>query len=257
MSTPADLASAELRLFFRRPSINISSLRGELRRVEYLKHPITKELPTTRSLPMLSITHSVIRFSPGFCLIMSTKLRATIEDLYRVPGKAEIVDGEIVHMSPTGAAPSYAASQIFKSLDGYSRLTKSGFAVSDNAAFRVYLANRESFSPDVAFHTGKWTGMKFFDGAPVFAVEVRSEGDYGPAAELRMAKKRTDYFAAGTLVVWDVNLLSDEVIKCYSADNSAEPHVYRRGETAKAELALPGWSMLVDDLFIENHPMFS
>ena len=47
---------------------------------------------------------------------MSTKVRATIEDLYKVPGKAEIVDGEIVHMSPTGAAPSYAAAEIFVSL---------------------------------------------------------------------------------------------------------------------------------------------
>ena len=188
---------------------------------------------------------------------MSTKLRATIEDLYRVPGKAEIVDGEIVHMSPTGAAPNYAASEIFKSLDRHSRLTKSGFAVNDNAAFRVYLSNRESFSPDVAFHTGKWTGMKFFDGPPVFAVEVRSEGDYGPAAEIQMARKRADYFAAGTLVVWDVNLLSDEVIKCYSADSPTSPRVYRRGETADAEPAVPGWTMLVDNLFIENHPMFS
>ena len=47
---------------------------------------------------------------------MSTTLKATIEDLYRVPGKAELVDGEIVHMSPTGAAPNYAAAEIFVSL---------------------------------------------------------------------------------------------------------------------------------------------
>ena len=33
---------------------------------------------------------------------MSTKVGATIEDLYKVEGKAEIVKGEIVPMSPTG-----------------------------------------------------------------------------------------------------------------------------------------------------------
>ena len=33
---------------------------------------------------------------------MTVKTRATIEDLYHVDGKAEIVNGEIVHMSPTG-----------------------------------------------------------------------------------------------------------------------------------------------------------
>src|SRR3989442_13519869 len=82
---------------------------------------------------------------------MITSTRATIEDLYQVPGKAEIVDGEIVHMSPTGAAPSYAAVEILVSLRGYARQTKAGYAVGDNAAFRVKLPNRESFSPDVAF----------------------------------------------------------------------------------------------------------
>jgi Uma2 family endonuclease len=79
-------------------------------------------------------------------------------------------------------------------------------------------------------------------------VEVRSEGDYGPAAERAMAQKRADYFAAGTVVVWDVDLLSEDVIKSYRADEAA-PIVFRRGESATAEPAVPGWSMPVDDLF--------
>jgi Uma2 family endonuclease len=183
---------------------------------------------------------------------MSTKVKATIEDLYKVPGKAEIVDGEIVHMSPTGAAPSYAAAEIFVSLRAHCRKTKIGLAVTDNAAFRVYLPNRGSFSPDVAYHTGEWTGMKFFDGAPAFAVEVRSEGDYGPTAEGAMARKRRDYFAAGTLVVWHVDLLSEDVVRVYRSSEPDEPTIYRRGDIAEAEPAVPGWSMPVDDLFIEG-----
>ena len=62
--------------------------------------------------------------------------------------------------------------------------------------------------------------MKFFEGAPVFAVEVRSEGDYGPRAEAAMARKRSDYFAAGTLVVWDVDLLSEDVVNVYRASDA-------------------------------------
>jgi Uma2 family endonuclease len=180
---------------------------------------------------------------------MVANLEATIEDLYRVPGKAEIVNGEIVHMSPTGAAPSYAAAEIVVSLREHSRRTKSGYAVGDNAAFIINLSNRKSFSPDASYYTGKWTGMKFFEGAPVFAVEFRSEGDYGPAAEAAMARKRSDYFAAGTLVVWDVNLPSGDVIKAYRAEAPDEPTIFRRGEVADAEPAVPGWSMQVDDLF--------
>lgn len=180
---------------------------------------------------------------------MSTNVKATIDDLYRVPGKAELVDGEIVLMSPTGSAPSYAAAEIFVSLREYSRQARSGRAVTDNAAFRVELPNRESFSPDAAYHVGKWTGMKFFEGAPVFAVEVRSEGDYGSAAEQKMARKRADYFAAGTLVVWDVDLLSDDVIRVHRASEPDKPTIYRRGDIAEAEPAVPGWSMAVEDIF--------
>jgi len=157
-----------------------------------------------------------------------------------------------VLMSPTGAAPNYAASEVFVSLRAYSKRTKKGHAVNDNAAFRVDLPNRKSFSPDVAYYVGKWTGMKFFEGAPVFAVEVRSEGDYGPAAENAMAAKRADYFAAGTFVVWDVNLLSDEVIKSYSVYSPDVPSIFHRGEIASAEPAVPEWSMPVDDLFIND-----
>ena len=183
---------------------------------------------------------------------MVANLEATIEDLYRVDGKAEIVNGEIVHMSPTGAAPSYASMEIVVSLRNHARRTKKGYAVADNAAFHVSLPNRKSFSPDAAYHIGQWTGMKFFEGAPIFAVEVRSEGDYGPAAERAMAAKRADYFAAGTLVVWDVDLLSDDVIKSYSAEVPAESKVFRRGDIADAEPAVPEWSMPVDDLFIKD-----
>ena len=44
---------------------------------------------------------------------MSTKVEATIEDLYKVEGKAELVNGEIILMSPTGSLPGYAGDAIF------------------------------------------------------------------------------------------------------------------------------------------------
>ncbi|MSS72792.1 MAG: Uma2 family endonuclease [Candidatus Latescibacteria bacterium] len=182
---------------------------------------------------------------------MATKSHATIEDLYRLSenGKAEIVDGELVLMSPTGGAPGYAGDEIFASLREYVKRTKVGRAVGDNKGFHVNLPNRQSFSPDAAFYIGPDPGMKFFKGAPVFAVEVRSEGDYGPEAEKEMADKRADYFSAGTLVVWDVDLRNPDVVKVYRADAPDRPTVYRRGEIAEAEPAVPGWRMPVGDLF--------
>jgi Uma2 family endonuclease len=182
---------------------------------------------------------------------MSTKTEATIEDLYHVPenGKAEIVNGEVVLMSPTGKKPSRAAFKISLRLYEYELRTGSGIAVSDNAGFKVDLPNRKSFSPDAAFYVGKDPGMKFFEDASVFAAEVRSENDYGLAAERELKEKISDYFAAGTLVVWDVDLLGEDVVRAYRADSPDRPNIYRRGEIANAEPALSGWAMAVDDLF--------
>lgn len=181
---------------------------------------------------------------------MSTKTQATLADLYRVKGKAELVHGEIVHMAPTGWKPGYASGEIFISLRNYARRTSTGQAVPDNVGFRVKLPNRQSFSPDAAYWTGDDPGMRFFNGAPVFAAEVRSEDDYGPAAERAMAAKRADYFAAGTLVVWDVDLLNEDVVRVYRSSDPENPTRYRRGDLAEAEPAVPGWQMPVDDLFI-------
>ncbi|MDQ3817000.1 MAG: Uma2 family endonuclease [Acidobacteriota bacterium] len=182
---------------------------------------------------------------------MSTKVHATIEDLYKVPGdaKAEIINGEIHLMSPTGDLPNRAAGAIYISLRQYESKVKNGRAYSDNAGFKVNLPHRESFSPDAAFYTGKPTGMKFLEGVPVFAAEVRSAGDYGPKAEEEIAQKLRDYFAAGTKVVWDVDLLSTDVIRVYRASEPNAPTVYRHGEMAEAEPAVPGWTIAVDDLF--------
>ena len=180
---------------------------------------------------------------------MSIKTRATIEDLYKVEGKAELVNGEIVHIPPTGDDPGYVGDEIYVSLREYAKRLKRGRAFADNKGFHVHLPHRESFSPGAAYHVGPRTGMRFLEGAPIFAVEIRSEYDYGPAAERAIAEKRTDYFACGTLVVWDVDLLSEDVIKSYKASDPEHLVIFRRGETADAEPAVPGWRMPVNDLF--------
>lgn len=180
---------------------------------------------------------------------MSLHTQSTINDLMQIKGKAELVNGEIVHMPATGWASHYAGMEIFASLREYVRRTRVGFAVADNVAFRVSLPHRETFSPDAAYFIGPNPGMKFFEGAPQFAVEVRSLGDYGPAADRDYAVKRADYFACGTRVVWDVDVLSEDVVKVYRSTDPTNPTIYRRGQQAEAEPAVPGWSIAVDDLF--------
>jgi len=182
---------------------------------------------------------------------MSTKTRATVEDLYHIPenGKAEIVNGEIVRIMPTGGIPWRAGLKIVFSLYNHEEAHDGGHALGDNVGFIVDLPNRDSFSPDAAWYTGSVESMKFLEGAPALAIKVRSEGDYGPKAERELAEKRRDYFAAGTLVVWDVDMLGEDVIKVYRYTDPETPTIYRRGDVAEAESAVPGWRMPVDELF--------
>ena len=182
---------------------------------------------------------------------MTTKAKATIQDLYEVPGnqKAEIVNGEIVLMSPTGSRPGRAAMKILTRLSSHESHHGGGYAFGDNVGFAVNLPNRDSFSPDAAWYVGNIDSMDFLDGAPAFAAEIRSKSDYGPKAEKAIMEKIKDYITAGTQVVWDVDLVSEEVIKVYRAGDLHHPSIYRRGEIAEAEPAVPGWRFPVNELF--------
>jgi Uma2 family endonuclease len=176
-----------------------------------------------------------------------TETRATLDDLYRVEGKAELVGGRIELISPAGDLPTDVAAEIYVSLRAYAKKQRKGVAKADGVGYAVaeLPSGRQSFSPDASYHVGPrpTDRMRFLEGAPVFAGEVRSENDYGPAAETKMAAKRADYFAAGTAVVWDVDPIN-ECVHVYRATAPDEAATYRRGEVAEAEPA-----MAVDEMF--------
>ena len=181
---------------------------------------------------------------------MIQRTPSLVDELYRVEGKAEIVDGEIVLMSPAGGWHGWVGNKIAASLVQHEEQYGGGISFGDNVGFIVDLPRRKSFSPDAAWHPGdvKDLSLKFVDGPPSFAVEVRSENDYTPAAERRIRRKLNDYFQAGTLVVWDVDLLSDDIIKCYRAAVPQTPQIFRKGDEADAEPAVPGWRFTVSKL---------
>ena len=182
----------------------------------------------------------------------ATRVAATLDDLFRVTSKAELIAGRIVHFMATGRRPSRVASRIFRSLDDHAEATGLGEAYGDNIGFAVPVlsSGRQSFSPDASYFLGPFPldEMKFLEGPPTFAVEVRSENDYGDSAEAAMAAKRADYFEVGTAVVWDVDPINDLVRK-YREDSPDHPIVFARGQEADAEPAVSGWKMAVDRVF--------
>jgi hypothetical protein len=180
-----------------------------------------------------------------------TTTRATLDDLYRTEGKAELIGGRIVPMA-CGHLPSWVSGNIFVDLRAFSKALGKGKAYADGIGFAVpeMPSGRESFSPDASYHDGPLPVnlMRFIEGSPTCAIEVRSENDYGEAAEEAMAAKRADYFLAGTLVVWDVDPVA-ETVAVFRASAPDNPVVFRRGQIADAEPAVPGWRMKVEDVF--------
>ena len=123
---------------------------------------------------------------------MATKAEATIEDLYNAPDDAmyELVDGKLVHMPPTGFLPSRVAGEIFVALRDYARqigqwLCDDLMASPISSICRI-VARSARMLPSRA--SAPENRMRFVDGAPLFAAEVRSEGDYGNAARPRLSE---------------------------------------------------------------------
>lgn len=152
----------------------------------------------------------------------------------------------------SGDLPSEVAFEIAVRLREFARLCGIGKAYSDGVGYALrppLPSGRESFSPDASYYIGSHpkNRMRFIEGAPIFAVEVRSEDDYGPAAEVEMAAKRADYFSAGTRVVWEVDPVAG-TIDSYSADTPQQPLHFAAADAAHSEPAVPSWRLMVREI---------
>src|ERR1700752_139896 len=96
--------------------------------------------------------------------------KATLDDLYRTPEKAELIGGRIVVYMATGRKPNRVAGRIYRSLDDHANQSRIREAFTDNLGYAVPIlpSGRESFSPDASFHRGPFPRdpMRFIEGAP-------------------------------------------------------------------------------------------
>src|SRR5262249_10368262 len=82
--------------------------------------------------------------------------RATLDDLSRARGKADLHGGRIVRFMPAGRKPSRVAGRIYRSLDDHATQTGRGEAHPDNPGYAIpqLPSGRESFSPDASYYDG-------------------------------------------------------------------------------------------------------
>lgn len=183
---------------------------------------------------------------------LMTPTRATLDDLLKVKEKAELINGRIVRFMATGHLPNLIAGRIYRMLSEFVEVYLQGVVYTDNIGFVVdeLPSGRLSFSPDVAYYHGPLPEnlMRFIEGPPTFAVEVRSEGDYTQIAERDQQVNREDYFAAGTIAVWDVDPLTQR-IRLFVKDAVNPSAIFAHGDQAHAEPAVPGWKVDINKLF--------
>ena len=118
-----------------------------------------------------------------------TKTRATIEDLYKVEGKAELVNGEIIEMPPAGEKAGIAGGHIsiVTSLICLCPAeTQRGRALPDVSWDFGSICRIESqLDPDVAYHIGQRAGMRF-------AGRVRRSLPWKCGANTTMARRQSE-----------------------------------------------------------------
>ena len=133
----------------------------------------------------------------------------TAEQLFELPDdgyRSELVDGEIVRMTPAGGTHGIVAMRIGVLLSGHIEEHRLGVCFAAETGFILQRNPDTVRAPDVAFVAADRvpdTGVPAFywPSAPDLAVEVLSPWDR--PAEVR--RKVEEYFAAGTRLVWIVD----------------------------------------------------
>lgn len=162
------------------------------------------------------------------------------------PGRCELLQGELVMMTPAGYEHARLVSRIDTRLAFFVERHALGEVLSGEGGFQIGWNPDTVRAPDVAFIGSQRIPRNrtpgFFQGAPDLAVEVVSPGDR--AAEV-VAKARM-WLDAGCRAVWVVDP-GTQSIAVYRTCQEAE--VLRRGDKLHGGEVLPGFTIPVAELF--------
>ncbi len=138
--------------------------------------------------------------------VTAPRSRMTAEELFDLPdddGRSELVEGELVPMTPTGGRHGALAVRIGRLLDEHVEAHDLGVCCGAETGFILKRDPDTVRAPDAAVVVASRipiTGIPatFWPFAPDLAVEVVSPSDRLADVHVKIA----EYFAAGTRLVW-------------------------------------------------------
>lgn len=178
--------------------------------------------------------------------------------------RVEIVDWELIHMTPAGGLHQIIAMNILRILDNYVSEKEIGLILPDGMTFLMFSVTsglKNSFVPNVSFVSNDNVPLNFniekpHLGVPDLAVEIISPNDN---AEIVKTKVKT-YLEKGTQEVWLVYPKTKEIeqythakpdfIRNYQGSSQLDttalfPNI--DGLTTDAIFKLPKWAVKDED----------
>ncbi|HEX9945654.1 MAG TPA: Uma2 family endonuclease [Thermoanaerobaculia bacterium] len=171
------------------------------------------------------------------------------EELFRRPdlGPCELVNGRVVPLPPAGYGHGLVEARLTGRLLGYAEDTRRGEVTSGEVGIYIRRNPDTVRGADIAFISNERLARRksssYLDVAPELVVEVLSPDDRWS----EVTEKIHDYFAAGVDRVW---VLDSKAHKIFTYRSPTEVEQFGEGEVLTDEGILPGFRLVISDLFL-------
>lgn len=171
----------------------------------------------------------------------------TVQDLEKMQAdypdyRMELVDGNIVVMSPSGYESEEVGTEFSRILGNWVRPRKLGRVVGSSAGFR--LPNSDLRAPDVSFVRAerlKRSTEDYAELVPDLVVEVRSKTD----SLDKLREKIQEFISLGS----QIGILINPKTRIVEVYRSGEKVILRDGDVLTLPDLLPGWEVAIADIW--------
>ncbi len=194
---------------------------------------------------MSAINQTVVSVTPP-----QEKPRVTGDELFAMGdiGPCELVEGEIIKMSPTGDKHGNIESNIDFALKQFVRQHKLGHIRVGEIGIYIRRKPDTVRGADVAFISNERYAQRgasgFLDVAPDLVVEIMSPDDRWSA----VMKKLGEYFSIGVRLAWVVDPDTESI---YAYRSLTDVRHFAKNAALPGDDVLPGFSITVGEFFAD------